>query len=93
MTETKETKDTKATRDAKETKNTKQANDAKETNKSLNESIAELDAEVAWFYSDDFKLEEAVERYKKAAKLAKQIESELQTLKNEIEVLAEDFSK
>ena len=99
MTETKETKDakdtkdTKAARDAIETKNAKQANEAKESDKSLNASIAELDAEVAWFYSDDFKLEEAVERYQKAAKLAKQIESELQTLKNEIEVLAEDFSK
>jgi len=62
-------------------------------NKNLNQKIAELDAKVEWFYSDDFKLEEATENYKKAAELAKEIEVDLKNLKNEIEVLAEDFSK
>lgn len=61
--------------------------------KSLNEKIAELDGQVEWFYSDEFKLDEAVGRYKTAVKLAKEIEKELAELKNEIEVLAEDFSK
>ena len=61
--------------------------------KSLNEKIAELDKKVEWFYSDDFKLEAAVENYKNAAELAKEIEDDLKKLKNEIEVLAEDFSK
>ena len=61
--------------------------------KSLNEKIAELDKKVEWFYSDDFKLEAAVENYKDAAGLAKEIEDDLKKLKNEIEVLAEDFSK
>ena len=61
--------------------------------KSLNEKIAELDKKVEWFYSDEFKLEEAVENYKDAAKLAKEIEKDLTDLKNEIEVLAEDFNK
>ena len=60
---------------------------------SLNQKIAELDAEVEWFYSDDFKLEEATEKYKDAVKHAKEIEKELDELKNEIEVLTEDFSK
>lgn len=60
---------------------------------SLNQKIEKLDAEVEWFYSDDFKLEEAVNRYKQATKLAKEIEKDLNELKNEIEVLAEDFSK
>lgn len=64
-----------------------------EEKKSLNEKIAELDARVEWFYSDDFKLEEAVGRYKEAAELAKEIEKELDSLKNEIEVLSEDFSR
>lgn len=62
-------------------------------NKSLNEKIAELDKKVEWFYSDDFKLEEATENYKVAAELAREIEKDLAELKNEIEVLAEDFSK
>ncbi|MDO4612352.1 MAG: hypothetical protein Q4B29_02760 [Candidatus Saccharibacteria bacterium] len=62
-------------------------------NKSLNQKIEELDKKVEWFYSDDFKLEEATENYKAAAKLAKEIEGDLLNLKNEIEVLTEDFSK
>lgn len=61
--------------------------------KSLNQKIEELDNEVEWFYSDDFKLEQAVEKYKEATKLAKEIEKDLNELKNEIEVLSEDFSK
>ena len=61
--------------------------------KNLNEKIAELDKKVEWFYSDDFKLEEAVGNYKEAAKLAKEIEKDLSELKNEIEILSEDFSK
>ena len=59
----------------------------------LNQKIAELDAKVEWFYSDEFKLEDATERYKEAVKLAKEIEQDLDKLKNEIEVLAEDFSQ
>ena len=48
---------------------------------------------MEWFYSDDFKLEEAAAKYKDAVELAKEIEKDLSELKNEIEVLAEDFSK
>ena len=60
---------------------------------SLNQKIEKLDGQVEWFYSEDFKLEEATERYKQAVKLAKEIEKDLNELKNEIEVLSEDFSK
>lgn len=60
---------------------------------SLNQKIAKLDEEVEWFYSDDFKLEEAVEKYKGALDLANAIKKGLESLKNEIEVLSEDFSK
>lgn len=59
----------------------------------LNQKIEKLDNEVEWFYSDDFKLEEAVDKYKVAAKLAKEIERDLGELKNEIEILQKDFSK
>ncbi len=63
------------------------------TEKSLNQKIEELDGKVEWFYSDEFKLEEAVDKYKDAVGLAKEIEKDLDGLKNEIEVLAKDFSK
>ncbi len=64
-----------------------------ENKKSLSQKINELDAQVEWFHSDEFKLEDAVEKYKVAVKLAKEIEQDLDSLKNEIEVLSEDFSK
>lgn len=60
---------------------------------SLNQKLKELDKQVEWFYSDEFKLEQAVENYKAAVKLAKEIEKDLVELKNEIEILNEDFSK
>ena len=64
-----------------------------ESKKNLNDKIKELDSRVEWFYSDEFKLEDAVEHYKTAAELAREIEKDLGELKNEIEVLSEDFSK
>ena len=59
----------------------------------LNQKIEKLDTEVEWFYSDEFRLEDAVKKYKAAIKLAKEIEADLDSLKNEIEVLTEDFSE
>ncbi len=64
-----------------------------EAKMSLNQKIEKLDGQVEWFYSDDFKLEEATGKYKEAVGLAKEIEKDLKELKNEIEVLSADFSK
>lgn len=64
-----------------------------ENKTTLNQKIEKLDSEVEWFYSDEFKLEEATTRYKTTLSLAKEIEADLNNLKNEIEVLSEDFSK
>lgn len=64
-----------------------------ETKQNLNDKITELDNQVEWFYSDEFQLDKAVEKYKSALSLAKEIEKDLSELKNEIEVLTEDFSK
>ncbi|MBR6134813.1 exodeoxyribonuclease VII small subunit [Candidatus Saccharibacteria bacterium] len=61
--------------------------------KNVSEKISELKTGVDWFYSDDFKLEEASEKYKDLTKLAKEIEKDLEEMKNEINVIAEDFSK
>ena len=61
--------------------------------KTLNQKIKELKDSADWFYSDDFKLDEASEKYKGLTKLAKEIEADLQNLKNEIKVIEEDFSK
>ncbi len=61
--------------------------------KSLNQKITELDEKTEWFYSDEFKLEEAPEKFKEAIALAEDAKKDLEKLKNEIEVLAQDFSK
>ena len=61
--------------------------------KNVSEKIDELKSGVEWFYSDDFKLEEASEKYKALTTLAKEIETDLNELKNEIKVIEEDFSK
>jgi exonuclease VII small subunit len=61
--------------------------------KKINEKIEELNERVEWFYGEDFKLEEASEKYQAATKLAKEIEADLKDLKNEIKVIEEDFSK
>ena len=65
----------------------------KENKKSINQKIEELDKKMEWFYSDDFSLDDASEKYKDSIKLAKDIEKDLSDLKNEIEILSEDFSK
>ena len=62
-------------------------------NKTLNQKIEELEKSTDWFYSDDFNLDEAVKIYKEATSLAAELEKDLNNLKNEIEILSEDFSK
>lgn len=61
--------------------------------KNISDKIDELKTGVEWFYSDDFKLEDASEKYKTMTELAKEIEKDLAELKNEIKVIEEDFSK
>ncbi len=58
----------------------------------INQKIERLNKEVEWFYGDDFNLEKASENYKKAIKLTKEIETDLNNLKNEITVLSKDFN-
>lgn len=65
----------------------------KDEGKNLSQKIAELDTAVDWFYGEDFNLSEAIERYEQAAKLAKDIETDLKTLKNKITVIEKDFSE
>ena len=61
--------------------------------KTLNQKLAELEESTEWFYSEEFNLDEAVKKYKEAIKLAKDLEKDLESLKNEVEVLNQDFSK
>lgn len=66
---------------------------SKTDKKSLNEKIEALNKAVEWFYSDDFSLDKSLKNYKTAISLAKEIETDLESLKNEIKILGHDFSK
>lgn len=59
----------------------------------LKEQTTKLNQLIEWFYSDDFVLEEAVEKYQQAYDLSTTIERNLLELKNQIEILPEDFTK
>jgi len=59
----------------------------------ISDKITKLNTQVEWFYSDDFSLDEASEKYQAAIKLAKDIEQDLNSLKNEIELISKDFTK
>lgn len=63
-----------------------------ETKLTINQKIAKLDEAVEWFYGDDFLIDEALEKYQQAKKLAEEISDDLTTLKNKIEIV-EDFTK
>ena len=62
-------------------------------NPTVQDKIATLRELVAWFDGEEFSLEESVAQFKKAEKLAQEIEHDLQTLKNEIDVVKQSFSE
>ncbi len=62
-------------------------------NSTINAKITKLNEQVQWFYSDDFNLDQAEENFRAASKLAKEIEEDLDNLKNKIEILSQDFTK
>jgi len=62
-------------------------------NKTIQEKVSQLNTLVAWFDSDDFTLEVALEKFKDAEALAKEIEVDLTSLKNEIEVVKQKFDQ
>ena len=63
------------------------------TKQTIQDKITQLDELVAWFDSDEFSLEEATEVFKKAEVLAREIETDLAELKNEVRVIKASFDK
>ena len=58
----------------------------------INQQIDELKSLIDWFHSDEFDLDQAAEKYQSAITLAKSIEHDLTSLKNQVNIIAEDFS-
>lgn len=60
-------------------------------NKTIQDKMSELSELVAWFDSDDFTLEAALDKFKVAEKLAEEIEHDLSSLKNDIQIVKQKF--
>ena len=63
------------------------------TNKSIQNKTENLTKLVAWFDSEDFDIEKALEKFKEAELLASEIEADLVNIKNEVEVLKKKFDE
>lgn len=55
--------------------------------------MLQLQQMVDWFENESFVLDEALERFKEAELLAKEIEAELLELKNKVVVLTKKFDQ
>lgn len=66
---------------------------SEKNNRSVSEKTARLSELVAWFDSDDFELEQALDKFKEAEKLAAEIEQDLLSLKNDIEIVKAKFNE
>lgn len=62
-------------------------------NLTIREKTEALNELVAWFDGDEFELEQALEKFKQAEKMAHEIEQDLLALKNEITVVRQKFDE
>lgn len=62
-----------------------------QVNKTIQQKTDELSELVAWFDSDEFTLETALDKFKEAELLAETIEKDLIALKNDIQVVKQKF--
>lgn len=62
-------------------------------NETIAQKMAKLDELVAWFDGEEFEIEQAVERFKKAEILAESIQDDLKNLKNEINIIKQRFDQ
>lgn len=60
-------------------------------NDKLQDLEKQLDAIIVWFNSEDFSVDEALQKYQDASEIVKKIDSILDTHKNNISVLKKKF--
>ncbi len=65
----------------------------KKNDMTISDKMAKLGELVAWFDSDEFQLETALEKFAEAEALAQEIEEDLTHLKNDIEVVKKKFDQ
>lgn len=66
---------------------------SQKNNPTISEKTIKLNELVEWFDSDDFELEQALDKFAEAEKLASEIESDLLAMKNSITVVKKKFNE
>ena len=59
----------------------------------INAKIQKLNDYVEWFEGEDFNLEQSIEKFNEAKKLADEIQANLNEFKNKITVVQKQFDK
>lgn len=59
----------------------------------ISEQMAKLDELLAWFNSEEFEIDTALEVFEEAKKLADAIERDLESVKNDIAIISEKFDR
>lgn len=59
----------------------------------INAKIQKLNDYVEWFEGEDFNLEQSIEKFNEAKKLADEIQADLNEFKNKITVVQKQFDK
>lgn len=62
-------------------------------NKTIEEKMNELNSLLSWFDGEEFVLEQAIDKYKEAEKLADDIKQSLRAVQNEINIISQNFSR
>ena len=57
----------------------------------ISEQLNKLQQSLAWFDSEDFNLDEAVQRYEESSKIADDLKKSLEEIRNKVEILKQNF--
>lgn len=63
------------------------------SNQTIQQKTDQLDGIIAWFNSEDFTLEQALDKFKQAEVIAEDVQKDLQNLKNDIQVVKQRFDQ
>lgn len=64
-----------------------------QSNTDINAKVQKLHEYMAWFEGEDFTLEQSIEKFNEAKKLADEIQADLNDFKNKITVVQKQFDK
>ena len=59
----------------------------------ITNKIKRLNEYVSWFEGEEFSLEESIDKYAEAKKLAEEIQSDLDEYKNKVNLVKKQFDK